>query len=240
MEFTNLPSGISQAIANKIAQVINVFETGSRDGAYDAISIYADYTYKGNRYKQITYGKSQTTEFGNLKSLLEQYVQVGGLFAGDIQPYVSKMGKIKNGLPDSFHADTTLKAALRKAGREDGIMQKTQDKFFERYYFQPALGWFNQYQFTLPLSLLVIYDSFIHSGSILDFLRQRFAAMPPSYGGNEKEWIKQYVDARHNWLLNHSNSVLRQTVYRTNTFKKLITDNNWKLDAPFRTQGTQF
>ncbi|RYG51219.1 MAG: hypothetical protein EOO01_08965 [Chitinophagaceae bacterium] len=36
---------------------------------------------------------------------------------------------------------------------------------------------------------LVIYDSFLHSGSILEFLRKRFAEMPSSKGGGEKEGI---------------------------------------------------
>ena len=42
----------------KILQIVNIFETGSKQGKYDNISIYAD--GKDNT-KQITYGRSQTT-----------------------------------------------------------------------------------------------------------------------------------------------------------------------------------
>lgn len=51
----------------KITQIINVFETGSIEGEYSNISIYAD---GPQNIKQITYGRSQTTEFGNLKPII--------------------------------------------------------------------------------------------------------------------------------------------------------------------------
>ena len=69
-------------------------------------------------------------------------------------------------------------------------MQRIQDDFFDKRYFQPAMQWADTNEFTLPLSALVIYDSFIHSGSILDFLRKRFPEVPPAKGGNEKTWIQ--------------------------------------------------
>ena len=52
----------------KIESVINVFESGSLQGDYSLVSIYADGV--GNS-KQITFGRSQTTEQGNLKQLLD-------------------------------------------------------------------------------------------------------------------------------------------------------------------------
>ena len=74
--------------------------------------------------------------------------------------------------------------------------------------------------------MLVIYDSFIHSGSILPFLRQKFTENVPVNGGDEKKWIKQCVDTRHNWLENHSKLILRNTIYRTQCFKNQIKANN--------------
>jgi hypothetical protein len=49
----------------------------------------------------------------------------------------------------------------------------------------------------LPLSMLVVYDSFIHSGSVPMFLRKRFIERPPANGGDEKKWIGSYVEVRH-------------------------------------------
>ncbi len=226
MKFSKLPAGISLATATKIAQVLNVFETGRKEGKYDAMVTYADFSFKNNKYRQITYGRSQTTEFGNLKRLIQMYIDAGGMYAEDLKPYINQIGKIENGTPKSLWQNNAFKKLLKDAAIEDILMRDTQDTFFDNYYFQPAVAWFVHYGFTKPLSLLVIYDSFIHSGGILSFLRQRFPAFPPSMGGEEDEWITQYIQTRHNWLMNHSNDVIRASKYRTATLKKLIEDNN--------------
>ncbi len=240
MIFTNLPPTISAAQATKIIQVLNVFETGKRDGKYDALVVYKDFLHNTQRYRQITYGKSQTTEFGNLKTLLKMYVDAGGIFGSQFNPYLNRIGLISNDIPKTLADDENFKSLLRKSAREDEKMRSIQDAFFERYYFQPALAFFSHHQFTLPLSLLVIYDSFIHSGSILMFLRQRFPEMPPLQGGDERRWITQYVNARHDWLKNHSYQTLRNTIYRTGLFQRLINDGNWDLSGSFATQGVGF
>ncbi len=240
MIFSKLPKGVSNTIANKIVQVLNVFETGSKDGKYESIAVFKDFTYNKEKYVQITYGKSQTTEFGNLKSLLQMYIDAKGLLASSFKPYMSNLGKIDKGLPLSLQSNTIFKQLLKKAALEDVVMRNIQDSFFERYYFQPAVAFFVYHKFTTALSLLVIYDSFIHSGGIPDFLRQRFTEAPPLMGGNEKKWITQYVNVRQEWLKNHPNTILNNTVYRTETFKKLITDNNWDLVNKFSAQGLLF
>jgi chitosanase len=243
MFFSRLPNGIGQPTAKLILQVLNVFETGSKAGKYDGWAVFADYEHNGNRYRQITYGRSQTTEFGNLKRLLEMYVNATGAnpgFANTLRTYLPRIGRIVNGFPRSLWEDAVLKQTLLDAARQDAVMRHTQDVFFDRYYFQPACDFFEANQFTLPLSLLVIYDSYIHSGSIRKDIRDKFPEVPPKFGGREKVWIRQYVDARHNWLANHSKPELHNTVYRTNLFKRLLADDNWQLTKPFTTQGVSF
>jgi chitosanase len=220
---------IAPQIKTKIQQVINCFETGSPKGKYDAISKYND--GPGN-IKQITYGRSQTTEFGNLKKLLEEYVGNNGQYATAIKPYLLKIGK-QPGLCDDIAFCNLLKAA----GKNDPVMQSSQDEFFDSVYYEPALGWFKHMGFTLPLSLLVIYDSFVHSGGVPDILRNRFPEKVPLKGGSEKEWIKQYVNVRYDWLANHSRVILRSTVYRPDCFKKEISKNNWDLVQPVQANG---
>ena len=68
---------------SKILQVVNVFETGTKQGKYDMLVIYADGI---NNSRQITYGRSQTTEQGNLKALLQLYILKKGKFAAQFQP----------------------------------------------------------------------------------------------------------------------------------------------------------
>lgn len=210
----------------KILAIINVFETGKVEGNYASVSRYNDGPlYKGKKLRQVTYGRSQTTEYGNLKSLLSSYITAKGQYAKEIEPYLSKFGK----KPSVLVMDKDFLSWLRKAGK-DPIMISTQDEFFDSLYFQPAKHFFEGEGFTLPLSLLVIYDSYIHSGGILTKLRNQFPERTPRKGGDEKAWITAYVNARHDWLTHHGNLLLRKTNYRTQCFLNQFKDNNWKLD----------
>lgn len=211
----------------KIQSIVNVFETGSILGDYANVSLYDD--GPGN-IKQITYGKSQTTEWGLLPVLIKEYVDNNGLYANAFKPYLDKLGKT------SLVRDKTLIETLKNAGK-DIVMVKTQDAFFDKRYWEPALKFATDNKFELPLSGLVIYDSYIHSGSIPSFLRKRFPASPPVRGGDEKTWIIQYLDERKEWLAHHSRPILRKTVYRVNNMIQAAKDGNWELDKVFNANG---
>jgi hypothetical protein len=102
------------------------------------------------------------------------------------------------------------------------------------------MAWADGNGFTLPLAALVIYDSWVHSGRILDSIRAMFPESPPAAGGDERTWVSQYVDARHNWLANHPRQVLHGTVYRTRCFQREIARDNWKLElVPIRANGVE-
>lgn len=212
---------------DKIQSILNVFETGSKEGKYGKVTIFSDGP-KGIR--QITYGKSQTTEWGNLNKLIKSYSEKNGVYSEFFKPYVSKIGKV------SVVNDKELIKKLKEAG-EDPVMRETQNEFFDQYYWNPALEFFKENGFTYPLSMLIIYDSFIHSGGILSFLRNRFPAKTPVKGGDEKKWIEQYINVRHSWLSNHTRSILRKTTYRTRNMIDAITKNNWNLDEKFNANG---
>lgn len=214
---------------SKILQVVNVFETGTKQGKYDMLVIYAD---GSNNSRQITYGRSQTTEQGNLKALLQLYVVKKGKFAAQFQPFINDVGK------KSLVDNVAFKNLLRQSARLDVIMQNSQDEFFDKLYYQPAQHFFEKNLFKNALSMLVIYDSYIHSGSIPAFLRERFPENIPLNGGDEKKWIKQYVDTRHNWLENHSRKILQKTIYRTQCFKNQIASSNWDLSKVIVANGT--
>ena len=214
-----------------LEKVVNVFETGSTAGNYSAIAIFSD---GPNNIRQITYGRSQTTEYGNLRALLQKYVAANGLYSKKLKPFAEKVGTIP--LTD----DATFKDLLKKAGKEDAVMRKTQDEFFDERYFKPAMKWATTKGFILPLSALVIYDSFIHSGSILSTIRNSFPETVPSDGGNEIEWTTAYVKARHDWLANHPREAVRKTVYRTKCFIEEVARGNWPLSTlPINANGTK-
>lgn len=210
-------------------QVINAFESGAAAGKYGLISIMDDGPHN---VKQVSYGRSQTTEYGNLEELLQMYVNENGIYSDELSPYLPKIGVVP------LVNDATFKKLLYDAGIKDPIMRQVQDQFFDLRYFQPAMGWADDNGFSLPLSALVIYDSYIHSGSIMMWLRKRFPESSPKNGGDEKIWISQYVDARNSWLATNSSQLLRNTIYRTACLKSEIVRNNWDLDIlPIRAHG---
>lgn len=212
---------ITESNKKLIERVINVFETGTPEGKYSQVTILAD---GKNGTRQITYGRSQTTEQGNLAKLIEMYIRNEGIFAESFSRYTDKIGK------QPLVDNKTFKDLLRTAAKEDEIMRTTQDEFFDLAYYKPAYEFFEKNGFTLPLSLLVIYDSYIHSGRVPQTLRQKFGEYPPAKGGDEKKWITSYVDIRHQWLKYHSNPILQRTIYRTKCFKDQIAVDNWALD----------
>ena len=227
---------ITPVTKRKIEHVINAFETGSAEGNYATLVKLKDYNDPETHtlMKQITYGRSQTTEFGHLKALVQDYVDHHGLQANALKPYLNKIGK-----KPSLWEDDTFCNALKGAGKNDPIMKSCQDGLFEAKYYQPAFSWFTKHGFTMPLSMLVIYDSYIHSGSIRSFLRNKFATVVPASGGSETEWITNYIDARHNWLAHQTNHLLRNTVYRTDCFKKQLELLNWDLSQTINAHGVK-
>lgn len=211
----------------KIQQIVNCFETGSAEGNYGDVSIFND---GPNKIKQITFGRSQCTQYGHLPELLRKYVENKGKYSAETS---SKLP-----LKADSWKDKSLITTLKSSG-SDPIMVKCQDDLFETKYFAPAMRWADENGFKENLSLLVIYDSFIHSGCILSFLREKFSAKTPKNGGSERDWISQYIDVRHNWLANHSNKILRKTIYRTNDMKKAIAAKDWNLDSSFVANGVK-
>jgi chitosanase len=149
-------------------RVVNAFETGIADGDYGNVSIYHDGPH---RIRQITYGCSQTTEYGNLHELISLSVSNSGQFSKELKPYLNRIGN------QALVDDAQFKRLLKQAGN-DSVMQQTQDAFFDTRYFQPAMHWATEQGFVEALSELVIYDSFIHSDSIFSFLRPRFRESP--------------------------------------------------------------
>lgn len=203
-----------------ITKVVNVFESGKPEGNYGIIAIFNDGPHD---IRQITYGRSQTTEYGNLAKLVKNYAAANGVYSKKLKPYVDKVGVTP--LTD----DDTFKGLLKKAGNEDPVMRTVQDVFFDEVYYKPAMKWATAKDFILPLSALVIYDSFIHSGSILSVIRNTFPETVPADGGNEIEWTTAYVNARHEWLAHHPREAVRKTTYRTKCFKDEIARGNWPL-----------
>lgn len=218
---------ITNEIKNRIKKVINVFEMGTTDIQYPKIYIYKD---GPGKIRQITLSFG-ITEYGNLAKLVSLYVEKGGKYADELKPYIPKIGK------KPLVNDERFKQLLIAASKEDELMRDAQNEIYDSVYWDKAYRWFKANGFTHPLSMAVIMDSMIHSGSILPFLRNRFKENTPAKGGDEKKWIQEYVKVRRAWLANHSNPILRNTVYRADFFKAQFAKNNWDFDCPLTAHG---
>lgn len=215
--------------------VVNVFESGRPEGDYSCVSVYEDGPRgrDGRCLRQLTYGRTQTTEYGLLPELLREYVSREGAYAKEID---SKLWLLRSG---SLAVDEGFIDLLRRAGG-DPVMRGVQDSFFDRMYWEPAECWWREHGFATGLGMLVVYDSFVHSGSVPNFLRRRFDELVPVCGGNEREWLREYVGARGAWLKNHANRILRGTVYRTNCLAREIERENWDLEIlPINANGVE-
>jgi chitosanase len=218
---------------SKILSITSVFEGGNCNAKYDLIATLPD---GPDGRVQLTYGKHQTTEYGNLRLLLLDYVKAGGKYATLLKPYVNSIGvrpllKWDSKSEKYVFVQKEVETALKSAG-SDPIMCQVQDAFFDKVYWNPAYNFFSANQFTLPLSMAVIYDSYIHSGCVPMWLRDDFAEPTPLNGGGEKAWITQYVNARDLWLEHNPKPILRNTDYRTDCWIECIEKENWDLSQP--------
>ena len=138
---------LTPAQKSLLERVVNVFETGKPDGDYGLIAIFHDGPHN---IRQITYGRSQTTEYGKLRQLVQAYVAANGIFSAALRRYADDVGS----KPLTDNED--FKNLLRRAGREDVVMRRVQDKFFDDAYFRPAMKWADQVLHERALLALVL------------------------------------------------------------------------------------
>ncbi len=112
-----------------------------------------------------------------------------------------------------------------------------------RVLHKPALKQVKAVGFKNALSWAVAFDSAIHSGpgwwdSHKDDVDRIVGA--PASAANETAWIQAYIKHRHEWLLEMAANdpekygILKDTVYRPNTFKALAEAGNWMLKLPVK------
>lgn len=197
----------------RITRFLNLAEndSGLAETDYKTIYLYSD----GNKgRKQVTLARGFTQDGGNLGKVLDRYVSLGGSRASFFNPYIKKMGD------GNLYKDTDFLKTLSACAVEVA-MQKAQDEVFEECYINPALEWATKNGFVRSLSIAVIVDSFLHSGTIPPFLQAKFKEKTPSNGGEEKAWIFQYLVARFNWF-SSSKGILRSCVFRPKFFLEQI------------------
>lgn len=202
-----------------IRRLLSVAETDAPEWDPGQTYVYND----GNDgRKQMTVSIGFTADGGNLCRMLELYVDAGGIFGVQFAPWIALL---KGGSPCT---DKEFRTLVRNAA-SDPLFEKVQQQAFDDFYLGPAFAWGKDNGFALPLSYLVVADSFLHSGSVMSSLRNKFDEKVPKDGGAEQLWTVAYTKTRRSWLANHSREVLHGTVYRCDCFLKEIARDNWDL-----------
>lgn len=214
----------------KTAQaIVNIFETGRVLGEYRQVTLLTGDS------GHLTYGRSQTTlGSGNLYLLIKDYcASQGAQFAAELRDYLERLKDIDL----SLDHDVAFRNLLRRAG-DDPVMQDVQDTFFDRVYWDPSVRAANGFGVNTALGVAVVYDSYIHGSwkRMRDRTIDRFGQAREI---GEKTWIAHYVQTRRDWLANHSNSLLRKTVYRMDALHKLMDQGNWALELPLHVRGVR-
>jgi chitosanase len=192
----------------------------------------------------ISYGKHQCTDkAGSLDLVVKKYIAKGGQYAYEMSEFLPQLAtnestKVPPAGPHP-HWLQSLMNLLRIAG-SDVKMREAQDEVFDENYFMPAANMCMEMGLKHPLSWAVIYDTCIHSGpGMVANMRKRFVASPPSRGGDEVLFIKQYLQAREDWLKSNANPLVQKTVYRMDAFQILVDNNCWSLQTPLTVRGVK-
>ncbi|MDR7294775.1 MULTISPECIES: peptidoglycan-binding protein [Roseateles] len=225
-----LPAAPLTGIQQRTAQaIINLFETSQVLGDYGRVTVLA------GDAGHLSFGRSQTSlGSGNLAKLVERYVaNPAARWASRLVAYLPRL----QALDVALDGDELLKNFLR-ASADDPVMRDVQDRFFDEIYWQAAERAAARVGLRLPLGLAVVYDSQVHGSWAL--LRDRTLAAIGSPGqAGERDWLRRYVEERRSWLANHSNPLLRKTVYRMDTMQRLMDLGAWALELPLVVQGQE-
>jgi chitosanase len=221
-----------------IDSVLSIFETGRvpTTASYQTCTILSDGA-------GISYGKHQATDrAGSLDKIVDLYIKKGGSQSQALTAYVPRLtlnetAKLDPKNPPAWAKD--LINILKEAGK-DPLMQEAQDSVFDANYFMPAVNHAKDIGLTTALGLLVIYDTCIHSGpGRVSTHRAAFPEKSPKNGGDEKAWIKAYLNARRAWLAGNSNPLVQKTVYRQDAILDIIKADNWNLNPPLTIRGVK-
>ena len=215
-------------LQKKTAQaIVNIFETGRLQGDYGKVTLLAGDS------GHLTYGRSQTTlASGNLHLLITAYCDAPGAeCVAAFRPFLDRLSNRDL----SLDQDAAFRQILKDAG-DDPVMHTTQDQFFDRVYWAPSVLSAQNAHLSTALGTAVAYDSRIHGSWVL--MRDRTnAESGDAEKLGEQIWVTRYVETRREWLATNSNELLRKTVYRMDSFAKLIQEAKWNLDLPLIVRG---
>lgn len=206
-----------------IENIVTIHETGKINS-----KSYGTVTNVRGDPGGLTYGKHQVTiNSGGLYLMLKRYCETpNARYSNELITWVN--GPIRQKLANVV-ASPALRDLLVRAG-DDPVMAMVQDKYFDDQYWSPAVRFCDAKNLDRALALGVVYDSTIH-GSLFRIDKRLTPNLPTP------QWIDAYIEARRAWLANHSILILRRSVYRMDTFRRLYDAANFDLVSPVYAHG---
>lgn len=215
----------SLARAQAAARVIlSIFETSKKRGNASALAVLRDGA-------GLSYGCHQATHrAGSLGNVLLAYATLQPEQSVTAMRY-HKLLKDRSESNVNRQSDNhELRSWLKKVGLHDPLMLRAQEQVFNRDYMAPATAEWQRRSFTTPLSLVIVYDSFIQGSWHL--CRERTSQ---NHRGpvSEREWMATYLNEREDFLLSLRTQDQRNSVYRPRALRQLLIQANWQLTTPF-------
>ena len=214
---------------NTAQSILNLFETSEVLGDYGKVTLIPGDT------GHLSFGRSQTTlGSGNLFKLLQRYCANGGArFGARLAAYLPRFESRDIALDRDIKLHNLLRASA-----DDPVMRDTQDSFFDEFYWQPAVRAAEREGITCALGAALVYDGHVHGSWKMIRDRTNVQAGNVASAG-ERHWLQAYVRNRHNWLATHPRADLRATVYRMDTFQRIIDQGYWGLELPLVVRGKE-
>jgi len=206
--------------------LVNIFEGGRATGNYGAVGGLR------NDKGHLSYGRSQVSlTSGHLYLVIHDYcITPDNQFGKDLEPYLERM-RTKD---ITLDGEVQLRAILREAG-DDPVMRSVQDDYFDRNFFQPAMGRAKAASLSQALSCAIAYDATIQGGWLHCSENVDKKIGPVSADVPEEKWIATYLDARKDYLL----ACAPATTYRPEAFQDLLNAGNFTLALPFTFRGVE-
>lgn len=207
----------------KTAQgILNLFETSEVLGDYGKVTLIPGDT------GHLSFGRSQTTlGSGNLHKLLQRYcANAGARFGTRLSAYLPRFEARDTALDHDLKLHNLLRATA-----DDPVMRDTQDSFFDEFYWQPTARAAEREGIACALGVALVYDGHVH-GSWKMVRDRTNTEVGTVASAGEQRWLQAYVNARRTWLATHPRADLRATVYRMDTFQRIIDQGYWGLELP--------
>jgi len=207
---------------------------------------------------KLSYGKHQASETsGNLKRMLNQYSNSTDPapdpdIKSALDAQLSNFNAAGNSYTGTPEQRAEFKKLLKKACK-DPAMQKAQDDFFQKQFWDPAMDKADQYGVTSNLGKAMYYDMQIQGPGLIDGFSKRAlkkwsqenGVNPPATacapqdpnGPDEKDFLYLVDEQRRTTMQNSSNPDYQKTTYRPDGFDRLLDDDNMDLSKDFVLDG---